>query len=432
MSLHSWGNYPRVDSTIFDYTDERDLYDIMQNHHDIIPYGNGRSYGDSALNTNIIHTIKHKYFLSFDKNSGILHCESGVLLSEILDVFVPRGWFLSATPGTKLITVGGAIAADVHGKNHHVVGSFSDVVVSLRLVMPDGRSIECSHTENRELFRATCGGMGLTGVITDARIRLQPIRSAFIDQVSVKTKNLRETFEAFEAYKNFTYSVAWIDCLAAGENLGRGILTVGEHATDGNLVYNSGAKLAVPIDLPSMTLNKFSVKAFNMLYYAKAKSGVSRQKVSIDNFFYPLDAIGHWNRIYGTNGFLQYQFVLPKEESYTGLQKILGKINSAGKGSFLVVLKLFGKGNDNYLSFPMEGYTLALDFKIEPELFPLLDTLDEIVLTHGGRFYLAKDSRITKEVFEQGYPHIETFRTLRKEYKLHETLQSLQSKRIGI
>lgn len=432
MSLHSWGNYPHVDSTIFEYANEQDLHHIMQDHHDIIPYGNGRSYGDSALSTNIIHTIKHRYFLSFDEKSGVLHCESGVLLSEILDVFVPRGWFLAATPGTKFITVGGAIAADVHGKNHHVVGSFSDAVVSLRLAMPDGRTIECSHTENRELFRATCGGMGLTGVIIDARIRLQPIRSAFIDQVSIKTKNLRETFEAFEAYKNFTYSVAWIDCLATGESLGRGILTVGEHATDGNLAYNSAAKLAIPVDLPSMTLNKFSVKAFNMLYYAKAKSGVSRQKVSIDSFFYPLDAIGHWNRIYGTNGFLQYQFVLPKEESYTGLQKILGKINAAGKGSFLVVLKLFGKGNDNYLSFPMEGYTLALDFKIEPELFPLLNVLDEMVLAHGGRFYLAKDSRVTKEVFERGYPHIETFRALRKEYKLHETLQSLQSRRIGI
>lgn len=432
MSLHSWGNYPRIDNTVFDYTDEQDLHHIMQEHRNIIPYGNGRSYGDSALNTNIIHTIRHKYFLSFDENNGILHCEAGVLLSEILDVFLPRGWFLSATPGTKLITVGGAIAADVHGKNHHVAGSFGDSVLSFRLAMPDGRTLTCSPTENRELFRATCGGMGLTGVITDAHIRLQPVRSSFIDQVSVKTRSLRETIEAFEAYKEYTYSVAWIDCLAAGESLGRGILTVGEHATDGNLTYNSTAKLAIPIELPSLTLNKYSVKAFNMLYYAKAKSGVSRQKVSIDTFFYPLDAIGHWNRIYGGNGFLQYQFVLPKEESFTGLQKILSKIRDSGKGSFLVVLKLFGKGNENYLSFPMEGYTLALDFKIEPELFPLLDALDAIVLAHGGRFYLAKDSRVSKEVFEQGYPHIEAFRALRKEYNLYATLQSLQSRRIGI
>lgn len=432
MSLRSWGNYPRIDNTVYDYASDADLLHIMQEHHNIIPYGNGRSYGDSALNRNIIHTIRHRNFLSFDEETGVLHCEAGVLLSDILDVFVPRGWFLSATPGTKLITVGGAIAADVHGKNHHVAGAFSDSVLSFRLVMPDGRIVECSHTDNVELFRATCGGMGLTGVITDAAIRLQPVRSAHIDQVSIKTANLRDMFEAFEAYGHYSYSVAWIDCLATGSALGRGILTVGEHADDGDLAYTTTSKLAVPVDFPSFTLNKFSVKAFNMLYYAKARGGVSRQTVSLDNFFYPLDAIGRWNRIYGGSGFLQYQFVLPRNTSYEGLQTMLRRIAAAGKGSFLAVLKLFGRGNNNYLSFPMEGYTLALDFKIEPELFPLLDELDTIVLEHGGRFYLAKDSRVSKEVFERGYPHIETFRALRKQYNLHETLQSLQSRRLEI
>ena len=432
MSLCSWGNYPKIENHVFEYTNMEDLLALLKEQSNIIPRGNGRSYGDSALNTKIFHTIKHNYFLSFDEESGILHCESGVLLSEIIEVFLPRGWFLSITPGTKFITVGGAIASDVHGKNHHVAGSFSDATISFRQAMPNGEVIECSHEKNTELFRATCGGMGLTGVILDARIKLQPINSPSINQVTIKTKNLKETFEAFEEYKNYTYSVAWINCLAKGEDIGRCLLMVGEHTDDGNLAYKNETKLSIPINFPSFTLNNFTIKAFNTLYYNKAKSGVTKQKVSIDNFFYPLDAIERWNRIYGKNGFTQYQFVLPKEKSYEGLQNILGKIADAGKGSFLAVLKLFGKGNSNYLSFPTEGYTLALDFKIEPGLFPLLDELDKIVLEYGGRFYLAKDCRIGKETFEQAYPQIETFRELRRKHKLNETLQSLQSKRVGI
>lgn len=432
MSLYSWGNYPKIENHVFEYTNTENLLALLKEQSDIIPHGNGRSYGDSALNTKIFHTIKHNYFLSFDEKSRILHCEAGVLLSEIIEGFLPRGWFLSVTPGTKFITVGGAIASDVHGKNHHVAGSFSDATLSFRLAMPNGEVIECSHEKNTELFRATCGGMGLTGVILNAKIKLQPINSASINQVTIKTKNLKETFEAFEEYKNYTYSVAWIDCLAKDKDVGRCLLMVGEHADDGNLAYKNEANLSIPIDFPSFTLNNFTVKVFKTLYYNKAKSGVIRQKVSINNFFYPLDAIERWNRIYGKNGFTQYQFVLPKEKSYEGLQNILGKIADAGKGSFLAVLKLFGKGNSNYLSFPTEGYTLALDFKIETDLFPLLDELDKIVLEYGGRFYLTKDCRIGKKTFEQGYPQIEAFREFRRKHKLNDTLQSLQSKRVGI
>jgi len=432
MNLNSWGNYPPIKNTVFDYTDENELLSILQKPYEIIPHGNGRSYGDSALNTNIIHTIKHNYFLSFNKENGVLHCESGVLLSEILETFVPKGWFLSVTPGTKFITVGGAISSDVHGKNHHIAGSFSETVLSFRLALPNGEIVECSQHNNQEFFKAACGGMGLIGVIIDAKIKLQPIKSSSINQITIKTQNLKDTFEAFEKYKNYTYSVAWIDCMAKGDKIGKCLLMVGEHADDGNLAYKNEKKLSIPFNLPSLTLNQFSVKMFNMLYYGKVKTGISKQKMSIDSFFYPLDAIKHWNRIYGKNGLTQYQFVLPKEKSYEGLQKILGKIANSGKGSFLAVLKLFGKGNDNYLSFPTEGYTLALDFKIEPNIFQLFNELDKIVLEYGGRFYLAKDSRINKETFEVGYPQIETFRAIRKTHKFNETLQSLQSKRLEI
>ena len=432
MSLKSWGNYPIVESRVLDHFGEAAIVDFLCDGQEFIPFGNGKSYGDSALNHRILHMLDNNHFLDFDTQNGILHCQAGVLLSDIIEVFVGRGWFLSVTPGTKLITVGGAIAADVHGKNHHIAGSFSDHLISFRLAMPDGKILDCSQTENSDLFKATCGGMGLTGVILDARFRLQPVTSAFINQTQIKTKNLRETFEAFETYRERVYSVAWIDCLAKGEGLGRCLLMVGDHAQDGDLSLNNRKRLTVPFDFPTFSLNKFSVKAFNALYYGKAKAGISEQKVHFDSFFYPLDVINNWNRIYGKNGFTQYQFVLPKESAYTGLERCLTKIAEAGKGSFLAILKLFGQGNDNYLSFPMEGYTLALDFKIEPTLFPLLDELDRIVVDLGGRFYLAKDCRLTKEIFEKGYPEIEAFRAIRKKYGLDSVLHSLQSRRIGL
>ena len=207
---------------------------------------------------------------------------------------------------------------------------------------------------------------------------------------------------------------------------------LGEHAEHGGLVFENKKRISIPCMFPSYVLNKLSIKAFNATYYGKARSGISTQKLSLDSYFYPLDAIDHWNRMYGKKGFMQYQFVLPLDKSYEGLEKVLARIADAGKGSFLAVLKLFGKGNENWLSFPMEGYTLALDFKVEPGVFPLLDDLDKIVLDHGGRFYLAKDARITQEKFESGYKDMPRFRELRREQKMNVIFNSLQSRRIGI
>ncbi len=432
MSLSSWGNYPKVSNNTFKFDQEETLKNIIHDHNELIPFGNGRSYGDSALSENIITVKPRDLFLNFDESKGILHIQSGVLLSEILDAVVPRGWFLKVTPGTKLITVGGAIASDVHGKNHHVEGCFSECVEMFNLMLPDGEIVKCSKIENPELFHATCGGMGLTGVILDVKISLKKINSKFIDQTTIKTKNLKETFEAFENNKDKTYSVAWIDCLAKGDELGKCLLMVGDFRDDGKLDYKTEIKVNIPFNFPSFSLNTLSVKAFNWLYYGKVKERVTKQRVDIDAFFYPLDAIGNWRRIYGKKGFTQYQFILPKETSFDGLEKILKTIADSGKGSFLAVLKLYGKANDNYLSFPMEGYSLALDFKIEKGLFNLLDQLDKIVVDHGGRIYLAKDARVSKEVFEQGYPQIDKFRELRKKYKMDEKFNSLQSRRVGI
>ena len=432
MSLLSWGNYPKTENRTFSFDKDSILRQIIDENDELIPYGNGRSYGDSALSKNIIKVRPHNYFLNFDEANGLLHIEAGVLLSEILSVFVPKGWFLKITPGTKLITIGGAIASDVHGKNHHIEGCFSECLEMFNLMLPDGEIVTCSKQENSELFKATCGGMGLTGVILDAQISLKKINSKYINQITIKTRSLEETFEAFEKYKDTPYSVAWIDCFAKGNELGKCLLMAGDFSDDGKLDYQTKKKFSIPFNCPSFFLNTLSVKAFNFLYYVKVREKISKQIVDIDSFFYPLDAIDHWNRIYGKNGFTQYQFILPKETSFDGLDNILKLISNSGKGSFLAVLKLYGQANDNYMSFPMEGYSLALDFKIARGVFELLDKLDDIVLNHGGRIYLSKDARVKKEVFEQGYPKIDEFRALRKKYKMNEKFNSLQSQRVGI
>jgi len=432
MSLMSWGMYPKIKNTVFKFDKNKTLRKIINEHDELIPYGNGRSYGDSALSSNIIDARPKDYFIDFNEENGLLHVQTGVLLSEILESFIPRGWFLKVTPGTKFITVGGAIASDIHGKNHHVEGCFSECIKEFKIMLADGKVVTCSKEATPDLFRATCGGQGLTGIILDAKIYLKKINSQYIDQTTIKTKNLKETFEAFEEYQNKPYSVAWIDCLAKGNKIGKCLLMVGDFRDDGKLDYKPKPQKSIPFNFPSFALNNWSVRAFNWFYYGKIKERVSKQRVDIDTFFYPLDAIGHWNHIYGKNGFTQYQFILPKESSYEGLEEILTTISKSGKGSFLAVLKLYGKANDNYLSFPMEGYSLALDFKIEKGLFDLLDELDEIVVKHKGRIYLAKDVRVSKETFEKGYPQIETFRQYRKENKMDIKFQSLQSKRVGI
>lgn len=430
MNLSSWGMYPKIHNKVLSLTDEVGLRDDIKYVKSVIPYGNGRSYGDSALSEALIYCKPYNYFLGFNEESGMLHCQSGVMLSDIIDVFASRGWFLKVTPGTKLITVGGAIASDVHGKNHHAEGCFSECVSEIKVMLPNG-TIEVSK-KGDELFRAICGGMGLTGVILEAKITLKKINSIYINQTTIKTKNLKEMFDAFERYSYVPYSVAWIDCMAKKEQIGKGLLMLGDFADDGDLRFKEKKKLNIPFNFPRYALNKFTVKVFNWLYYNKAANGEKKQKVEFESFFYPLDNIQNWNRIYGKSGFTQYQFILPKEVSYDGLYEILRVISDSGKGSFLAVLKLYGKANENFLSFPMEGYSLALDFKLDKGLFAFLDQLDEIVVKFGGRIYLSKDVRVNKETFEKGYPMIEKFRQFRQQSGADKKFVSLQSKRVGI
>ncbi|TAH20962.1 MAG: FAD-binding oxidoreductase [Cytophagales bacterium] len=413
MKIANWGNYPMVEGNITSLEFEDEIRHYAAQQHSFTIRGNGRSYGDSSLDTHIFSTLKFNKILSFDTEKGIICCQSGVLLSEILALIVPRGFFLPVTPGTKFITVGGAIGADVHGKNHHKDGCFSAHLIDFELLNANNEIIKCSKTENADLFWLTCGGMGLTGIILSATFGLKKIATAYIRQESIKARNLDEIMDLFEDSQDWTYTMAWLDCLQKGKSLGRSVMMRGEHAEIEEISEQKKArplaldikpKLAIPFYFPNFALNTFSVKSFNFLYYHKQFTKQSNQIIPYEPFFYPLDAIYHWNRMYGKNGFTQYQFVLPKESSKEGLEHILRRISKSGQGSFLVVLKLFGKANLlSPLSFPIEGYTLALDFKIQKGIFELLDELDKIVLDLGGRLYLAKDARMKANFFLQTY-----------------------------
>ena len=423
----SWGRFPKHECEL-EYFDKTKIF----KHKEFLPFGNGRSYGDSCMANKLIDMKNLNKFIHFDDRNGILIVQAGVMLNEIIDVIIPKGWFLKTNPGTKLITIGGAIAADIHGKNHHKEGCFSECVKWFKLIISNEDEIICSRDKNIDYFHATCGGMGLTGLITEVKIELKRINSINISQTTIKTKNLIETFEVFESIKHEPYSVAWIDCLAKKNNIGRSKIIFGDFLNDGNFNIKNKRKISVPFEFPTFFLNSISVKIFNWLYYNFQLNKVKKNIVDYDTFFFPLDKILKWNKIYGKNGFTQYQFILPKENSFEGLKEILETISKSGKGSFLAVLKLYGRENKNWLSFPIEGYSLALDFKIENRLFTRLKDLDDIVVKYKGRIYLAKDARVSKEIFEVGYPNIENFRAFRKKTGLNKKFNSLQSLRLEI
>jgi len=402
QKVSNWGNFPVVEKEMRSEDSLAKIQEYVRNHHEIIARGNGRCYGDAALAENIFSTKRLNKFISFDRLNGIIECESGVLLSEVLEVIIPQGYFLYVTPGTKYITVGGAIASDVHGKNHHAEGCFSEYVLEFSLLNENGEVLNCSRSENADKFWATIGGMGLSGIILSAKFKLKNIETSFIRQERIKAENLEEIFRLFDESESWTYNVAWIDCLQKGENLGRSILMRGEHAFKHELPLNLQNNLLqlqkkispkIPFFFPGFVLNNLTVKLFNFLYFKKQSKKMVKNIVHFEDFFYPLDVVTDWNRIYGKNGFIQYQLVLPKATGKEGMKEILETIAGSGNGSFLAVLKLFGKANEEaYNSFPIEGYTLALDFKMNSKLKNLVEKLDKIVESYGGRIYLTKDS----------------------------------------
>jgi len=444
-SLSGWGNFPVAICDVYRPEDQSELAAIVAraSQPSLLPRGLGRSYGDAAVNaaSGVIDGSRLRRMLAFDPRTGVLRCEAAVSLAEILAVFLPRGFFFPVTPGTKFITVGGAIAADVHGKNHHRTGSMAASVLDFRLLTASGGLLDCSREENADIFWATLGGMGLTGVIVEASLRLRRVPSA---HMRVDVERMRDLDEVLERCSGsdaqYDYGVAWIDCLARGRSLGRSVLLRANHAEPDELPPAQRAaphravsrwRPSVPFTLPNATLNPLSVRVFNFGFYHRQRPGshVARS----DTYFYPLDVVHHWNRIYGRRGMLQYQLALPFESSRQGLADVLVELSSAGLVPFLAVLKSLGAASGGLLSFPRPGFTLALDLPhTGPDLIAALGRLDRIVARHGGRVYLAKDARLAPEIFREMYPDLARFQEVKAKVDPDGRFSSSQARRLGI
>ncbi len=384
----------------------------------MIVRGQGRSYNSAAMSEDGLVMLGERLdrVIAFDETTGILRAEAGTTLAKVLDEFVPRGWFPPVTPGTKFVSLGGCVAFDVHGKNHHRDGAFGAHVAELEIVLADGSRRRCSPQQGAELFWATVGGMGLTGIITEVAFRLLPIATAYLVVDHRRAVDLDDLLTMLEDQRlDDHYSVAWIDCLARGRSLGRGVLMRGHHAAvaglrgraENPLRLEPRRRFNLSFDLPSGLLNSFTGAAFNQFYHWSQARSEEPFISDYDRFFYPLDSVGNWNRVYGRRGFVQYQCVFPPTTAARGLRILLEELAHSRRASFLGVLKRFGPAGSGLLSFPMEGYTLAIDLPVtNPELFTVLDRLDEIVLEHGGRIYLAKNPHLKPESFRTMYPRV--------------------------
>ncbi|MGC1399771.1 FAD-binding protein [Candidatus Binatus sp.] len=442
--LTGWGRYPLSESDVYRPDRIAELAAVVTaNTSSLIARGAGRAYGDAALNdqNRVVDLTRLNRILAFDATSGLLRCEAGVTIAELIDVFLPRGFFPPVTPGTRFVTLGGSVAADVHGKNHHRDSSLAAHVTWFDLMIASGEVLRCSREENAAFFWATVGGMGLTGVILELELRMRRVESAYLDGESIRARNIDAAIEAFERTDaQYGYSVAWIDCNSGKSALGRSVLNVGNFATlerlPPNLAQNplsTMPKLSpiVPFDLPGFTLNSLSIRAFNAVIWAFNRDRAAHTIFDWESFFYPLDSIRNWNRIYGRRGFVQYQCVWPPDESRAGLVEVLEAISRSGRGSFLAVLKKFG-AQDGLLSFPMPGYTLALDFPVTDGLLEFLDTLDAMVLKRGGRVYLAKDARMSAETFRAMYPNLNRWQTAKTLADPGNRFSSSLSRRLGM
>lgn len=439
MTLVSgWGRFPVVDSEVLRPRSFEGVGAAVADVTGSVARGNGRAYGDAAIGA--VRTIAMTGFdrvRSFDPAAGRIQLEAGVQLSDLIDTFGPRGFLPFVVPGTRFVSVGGAIAADVHGKNHHGEGGFGRYVDSILLRTGQGDVIEVSREKNSDAFFATVGGMGLTGIILEATMRLRPVETGWIRERVISASDLDAAMRALEASDSATYSVAWIDCVARGNELGRSLIYLGEHASADELAEGANRfpigknpGLAVPIDLPSMTLNRYTIRAFNELYYRMgARRAGGDHVVSLYPYFFPLDSLSDWNRIYGRRGFLQHQCVIPEAGARAVLGDILDRVSKRGDASFLAVLKKLGHG-DGLLSFPLPGYTLALDFPVKGDILNFLDEIDRLVVAAGGRLYLAKDARQSRATFEAGYPALPRFNAIRKSLDPAGNIRSKLSQRL--
>jgi FAD/FMN-containing dehydrogenase len=417
--FESWGRYPKLNAKVIPLNWQGDFPAALAGSHDsALPVGLGRSYGDVCLlkDGTLLQTTGMNRLIDFDPATGILTAESGISLAQILDFAVPRGFFLPVTPGTKYVTLGGAIANDIHGKNHEVAGSFGCHVPCFELVRSDGTRRLCSRTENPDWFAATIGGMGLTGLITWAQLRLKPIVSRSLDCEHIQFHGIDEFLDLKQQYQNVEYTVSWVDCVSTGKNFARGIFMLGEHSkVPAELKPSPEPKLVFPIEAPGFALNHTTVSMFNTVYFHKQMKPHAKMLQDYEPFFYPLDAVLKWNRLYGKRGLVQFQYAIPWEHAKEGTIAILREIAKSGLASFLAVLKAFGDiPSLGMMSFPEAGIMFALDFPIKPGItFPLLQRLGDMTLDYGGRLYPAKDAAMTAAQFQTFYPEWQRFARFR-------------------
>lgn len=440
QKLAGWGNYPVAESFTLNPRSPEDAKDDLKKGS-VIARGLGRSYADQAINENkyVAVCTRLNHFLDWNEQDGILECEAGVSLEEIISVFGKKGWLPMICPGTKFVTIGGAIANDIHGKAHHIDGSFVNCVLSFTILLADGSVVAASRTENTDLFWGNFGGLGLLGVILTARIRLRKIETTYFKQKSMVIKNLDHMLEALEHYDHdYNYSVAWIDPLAKGSRLGSGVLTLGNSAKlselpeklkDRPLMTHKDGKLKVPFFLPSFALNGISVRLLNRVIAFVQNS--PKEFVHYEKFFFPLDAINDWNKGYGKRGFIQYQFVIPEDDGKKNLIEILEMIAGSGCTPFLNVFKRMGEGQ-GILSFPFKGYTLAIDFPVTKGLLSFTPKLDAKVLSAGGRLYLGKDAVLHESTFKAMYPQHEEWMAIKRKYDPGNRFSSNISRRLGL
>ena len=401
---------------------------LLLRNKKLIPSGGFRSYGDSAINEVIINSKYFNKIIHFDGEKGILKAESGITINEIIKFLLPKGWFLKVTPGTKFATLGGCIASDVHGKEHHREGCFSENLLNLKLIVNKDEVIELNSLNHPDLFQATCGGMGLTGFIIEAEIQCKKIKSSNIIFNKIINYNIDEVFSCFEKYMSSNYSVAWLDTKKSTNDF-KSIFIHGEFCDKSKLNLHNDIALTIPFNMK--VINNLSIKLFNYLYFFWNSLSKKKGTTSYENFFYPLDKIKNWNKLYGINGFLQYQFIIPKENAKEAILEILNHLNHVNLLSSLAVLKLHGKKNPNFMSFPISGYSLAMDFPYSNKINLILTELDKIVSKFNGRVYLTKDSRLSSYYFKKFYSQFEEVIKVRKKYNIFN-FSSSQSERIGI
>lgn len=448
LPLAGWGNYLQARCPTFRPERRRELLQVLARggFRTYVCRGMGRSYGDQALNPDgaVILMTRLNRFLGLDEAAGIIDCEAGVTVADLVRHLLPRGLALPVTPGTQHVTVGGAIASDVHGKNHHRVGSFAQAVVDLDLLAPDGRLLRCSPQQHPELFWATLGGLGLTGAIVRARLRLRRLETAWLAASYRRLPDLDAALAALaDAEARHEYSVCWIDCMARGAALGRGLLLNADHAPR-SLLRGPAAEAplrlvprraaAVPTWLPRLLPRRVvapaAVAAFNACYYRRHPTG--ERLVDYASYFYPLDAVGGWNRLYGRAGFVQCQAVFPHRQGGEGVRAVLGALHAAGAACTLGVLKRMGPESGGLLSFPCPGVTLAVDVAAFPRLAACMDAVHDAVLRHGGRVYLTKDATLRAEAVRAMYPRLAEFEAVKARVDAHGVFASAMARRLGL